>query len=83
MTSFVPEHGKLYVHSANFPITLQTDILSTESSDFLKQMIIYVSFNFVFIFPFLYGVPAACGRNQPSKYLNMIASRLCRNIKSK
>ena len=31
--------------SINFSVALQTEILSTETSDFLKQMIIFESFN--------------------------------------
>ena len=33
--------------SINFPVTLQTEIISTVTSDFLKQMIIRKSFNSV------------------------------------
>ena len=34
--------------SANFSMTLHTEILSTETSDFLKQIFILVSFDPVF-----------------------------------
>ena len=41
MTSLVQEHGKQCMpYSANFPVTLQTEVLSTETSDFLKQIIV-------------------------------------------
>ena len=40
MTSFVQEHGRQYMPcSAKFPMTLQTEILSTETSHFLKQIV--------------------------------------------
>ena len=35
--------------SINFLITLQTEVLSTEASDFLKQIIFLRSFNSMFI----------------------------------
>ena len=34
--------------STKFPVTLQTEIRSTETSDFLKQIIFLKSFNSVF-----------------------------------
>ena len=48
MTSFVLEHGRhLMSCSISFSMTLQTEILSTETSDFFKQMIILKSFTSV------------------------------------
>ena len=48
MTSLVQEHGRQYMPcSAKFSMTLQTEILSTETSDFLKQKVFLKSFNSV------------------------------------
>ena len=49
MTSFVKEQGrKCMPCSINFSMTLQNEILSTETLVFLKQIIILKSFNFIF-----------------------------------
>ena len=49
VTSIVPEHGRQCMPcSANLSMTLQTDIVSTETSYFLKQIIFLKSFNYVF-----------------------------------
>ena len=46
MTSFVQKHGRQCTpRSAKFSRTLQTEILSTEFSDFLKQIIFLKPFN--------------------------------------
>lgn len=43
------EHGKKHVlGSNNMSVTLQTEILTTETSDFLKQIINLESFNSMF-----------------------------------
>ena len=48
MMSLVYEHGKQCMpFFAKFSMILQTEILSTESSDFLKQIIFLKSFNSV------------------------------------
>ena len=45
-TTVVPEHGKqCMLCSAMFSVILQTDILSTDTSDLLKQIIILKSFH--------------------------------------
>ena len=50
MTPLVYEHGRQCMpSSAKFSMPLQTEILSTETSDFLKQRIIIKSFNSVLI----------------------------------
>ena len=49
MTSFVLEHGRQCMPcSVSFSMTLQMEILSTGTSDFLKQMIILKSLYSVF-----------------------------------
>ena len=46
MMSLVKQHSRQYMPcSINFSITLQTEILSTVISDFLKQMIILKPFS--------------------------------------
>ena len=48
--SLVKERGRqCFPCSINFSIALQTEILSTVTSDFLKQMIIRKSFNSLFL----------------------------------
>ena len=48
MKSLIPEHDKqCTLHSNNFSMTLQTEILPIETSDFLNQLIILKSFNSV------------------------------------
>ena len=50
MTSLVLEHGRQCIPcSAKFSMTLQTEILSTETSDFLKQIIFLKSFDSVLL----------------------------------
>ena len=49
MASFVYEHGRQGMPSSiNFSMTLKTETLSTEFSNFLKQIIFIKSFNSVF-----------------------------------
>ena len=49
MMSLLLEHGKQCMPcSTNISVTLQAEILSTETSDFLKQIIILKSFSFFF-----------------------------------
>ena len=49
MASLVQEHDRQYMsRSAIFSMTLQTEILSIEISDFPKQIIFLKSFNSVF-----------------------------------
>ena len=48
MMSLVPQHGKQCMPcSVSFSMALQTSILSTENSNFLKERIILKSFNYV------------------------------------
>ena len=49
MTALVKEHGSQSMScSTNFSMTLQPEILSRETLDFLKQMIVLNLFNSVF-----------------------------------
>ena len=48
MMSLVEEHGVCVPCSVNFSTTLQTEILSTETSELLKQIISVKAFNSVF-----------------------------------
>ena len=48
--SLVSEHGKQCMPcSTKFSVTFQTEILATETSDFLKQIIVLKSFDSLFI----------------------------------
>ena len=59
--------------SINILMTLQTEILSAVTSDFLKQMIIFKSFNSVLSITFS-GVVRVSGINLGSSFL---VSELC------
>ena len=51
VTSMVSKHGhdiQSMPYSANFSMAFRPEILSTETSDFLKQKIIFKSFYYVF-----------------------------------
>ena len=51
MKSLIKKHGRQCMPcSAKFSMTLQSEILSTETSDFLKQIIFLKSFKSVCIF---------------------------------
>ena len=57
MTSLVKQHGRQCMScSVNFSVSLQTEILSTVTSDFLKQMIILKEFNSLLLIELVFRI---------------------------
>ena len=48
MMSLLEEHGRVYVMLDQFLMVLQAEIISTENSDYLKQIIFLRPFNSMF-----------------------------------